>query len=310
MIYIGIDVSKDSLDVSTPKASFKCNNNKNGFDYLLKKIKFFEDEVFCVCEATGGYELKMALFLDSKSIDIAVVTASKIKNFIKSYGEKSKTDKADANYIRTYGELMKPEKWTRPSDKELLLKELLHRREEYTKTLSQEKNRLSIEHNKKITSDIKKHIKFLEKSIGCLEKEISKIIDSNTQLSQRKQIIEDIKGFGKISAMSLITYLPELGTLSRSSIAALVGVAPYNRDSGSKNGKRYIRGGRKNLRDKLFMPTLQAMRFNPVIKDFYGRLMQRGKPFKVCLIACMRKLLIHLNAKVKYFLESQNQLTN
>ncbi len=194
---------------------------------------------------------------------------------------------------------MESKLWICPSEEKLLLVALLRRREEYINTRMQEKNRKSSEQSSAMVEDIEKHIKFLDKQIERLETQINEILQNDKELSQKSELIQGVKGFGKVSAMSLIVYLPELGTLSRGGVAALVGVAPYNRDSGQKTGKRMIRGGRKILRDKLYMLTLQAMRTNEVIKKYHERLTAKGKPFKVSLIACMRKLLIHINAKIR-----------
>lgn len=304
-IYIGIDVSKDSLDVSTPNEVFKSKNDESGFKSILRIINKLGANLHCVCESTGGYELKLSLFLFANGVTMSVENPAKVKYFKRSLGDKAKTDKLDAECLRLYGERMNPREWRAPTESELERNGLLRRREEYVKTRMQEKNRLSIESNKMLKRNIEKHIKFLDKEILELEAEIESLIISDREMEKKSDIIKGIKGFGKVSAMSLLTYLPELGYLSKGGVAAIVGVAPYNRDSGQKNGKRMIRGGRKILRDKLYMPTLQAMRHNEIIRDYYERLNSKGKPFKVCAIACMRKLLIHINAQISKYIKSQ-----
>ena len=267
-VYIGIDVAKASLDVSTPSESFSVPNNKEGFLKLYKSIKRSGDELHCVCEATGGYELNMALFLSKKGIPVSVENPAKLKFFARSLGERAKTDKLDSAFLRTYGEKMNPEIWTPPTQEQMEVRALFRRREEYIKIRSQEKNRLAIESVKQIQKMIEKHIKYLNNAIKELESEIEKRAQLDAELTRKIDAIKDIDGCGKVAAMSLIAFLPELGTLTKGGIAALVGLAPYNRDSGQKTGKRFIRGGRKELRDKMYMPTMRAMEHNDVIRNF------------------------------------------
>lgn len=298
-IYIGIDVSKNTLDVSTPNEVFKCNNNKTGFKLILKKISKLGSSLHCVCESTGGYELSMALFLAKNGIVMSIENATKTKYFMSSMGQKAKTDKIDAVGLRLYGERQKPHEWRVPTEEELMVKALYRRREECVEMCAKEKVRFKQESFKCIKNRIDKHIKQLEKEILKLEKELSIALHKDEKTTKMYDAITEIRGCGDVTAISVITQLPEIGTLTRGGVAALVGLAPYNRDSGLKNGKRSIRGGRKILRDKLYMSTMHAMQHNDVIKAFADKLTDKGKPFKVAMIACMRKLLIHINAKIK-----------
>lgn len=295
--YIGIDVSKDSLDVSMPNKSFKVDNAETGFKKLLREVIKFENP-HCVCEATGGYEKPMALFLHDNGIVVSIENPFRAKNFFRSLGG-AKTDKMDAEGLRIYGERMRPKEWSVPSPLDRELAELWSRRSDLVKMLVQEKNRLDVSTNKSIKRGSQCLIRRFEKMISEVENEVLELIKTDEKKQKIYATIVDVNGCGKVAAASLVVGLPELGRLSRETVAALVGVAPYNCDSGQHRGKRFIRGGRKAVRDSLYMPTLSAMRSNEIIRAYAQRLLNKGKPFKVVLIACMRKLLIHLNAKTK-----------
>ena len=297
--YIGIDIAKLKFDVSTPQGHFTFENEKTGFQRFLKHIETFENP-HCVCESTGGYELPLILFLSKNKIAVSLENPTKVKHFLRSMGNLAKTDKADAEGLMSYGQRMNPREWIAPSKVMLKMHSLMRRREGLIKMLKLEKIFFKMEKDRCILKDIESHIKVLEKKIEKFEAEVEKLIEGDEKLKQRQDKIIGINGFGRISAMSLICYLPELGSLSREKVVALAGLAPYNRDSGQKSGKRYIQGGRALLREKLYMPTSNAMRTNKIIREFAQRLRSRGKAYKVIVIACMRKMLIHLNAQLKY----------
>ena len=295
--YIGIDVAKHHLDIADSSGIYRLENNKVGFADLLKRIAALGGTAQCVCESSGGYETAMLMFLSKHGIAVSLVNPTYAKRFIQSLGQKAKTDRIDAEGLRRYGEVMKPRLWQMPCKNQRALHELCRRREEYVSMQSQEKTRMENGYKK----DIERHLNFIGAQIKKLEAKIKEIIAGDELLSKRSKVIREIEGCGEVAVLNLLVHLPELGQIGRQELGAIVGLAPYNNDSGQHRGKRMIRGGRKQLRDKLYLPTLTAMRMNPQIREFAQRLSNKGKPFKVVLIACMRKLLIIINAKIKKF---------
>jgi transposase len=301
--HIGIDVSKLKLDIHVRSRgkNLSFNNTKEGIQSLVAHLKPGGRDSLLVLEATGKYERLAVRMLQEAGYPVAVVNPRQVRDFAKALGRLAKTDQLDASVLAHYGEAIHP-KVTAPACKnneELAEKQL--RRKQVVDMLTMEKNRLAqaAGNVSDVTKHIKSSIKFLEEQLKRLDADLSKHIAQDDELSSKKSLLCSVKGVGEQTAFALLAHLPELGKVSPEQIAALVGVAPFNRDSGTWQGQRTIWGGRPYVRCALYMATLVAVRFNPVIKEFYDRLCQAGKKKKVALIASMRKLLVILNAMLK-----------
>jgi transposase len=297
--YIGIDISKKYLDVCIriTGETFRTTNDRIGFKKLKKNIKPYKGSLVAM-EATGGYESEVLHFLQREGFSVAVSNPRQIRNFGKALGKLAKTDRIDAGIIAHFAEVVKPEPKKIISKDEEELSENQQRRRQLVDMITMEKNRLSkIKGN--ISRHIKKTIKFLEGQLEEIEKELAQQISKNDEWLAQSKLLCSVKGVGEITATTIIAGLPELGKVSHKEVAALVGVAPLNRDSGNYQGERCIWGGRAEIRTALYMATLVAVKFNPPIKRFYEKLCQKGKKKKVALVACMRKLLTVLNAMAK-----------
>lgn len=297
--YIGIDVSKNKLDVcilSTGEC-FQVDNTSTGHQLLIKRLSPQANSLV-VIKATGGYEQSVVQALQQAAFTLAVVNPRQVRDFAKALGHLAKTDKLDAYVLARFAEAIKPQASAPVSQSRHELQQKQQRRKQLVDMLALEKNRLA-----QATGRVKEHIKdsinFLEKQLKALEKELFTSIAADKELSAKESLLCSVKGVGKVTALTLITQLPELGHLNQRQIAALAGVAPFNRDSGQWRGQRTIWGGRSTVRTALYMSALVATQFNPVIKKYYERLCAAGKKKKVALVACMRKLLVILNAMVK-----------
>lgn len=299
-IIVGIDISKNKLDIQIQEDGeyFTCGNDLAGIDKLVEKLCKIEPALI-VLEATGGFEKGVVQALLEAQLPVAVITPAWVRYFARSSGTLAKTDKIDARLLVCYGRANHPPVVLLRSEEQEYLSALMTRRSQISSLLINERNCLSTTNYPDIKEKIEEHIQQLKSDIQELEEEISKIIDKSPQLKKNKQIICSVPGVGKITSAILIADLPELGTLDHKKIAALVGVAPFNRDSGYYRGKRRIKGGRQSIRKILFMAALTAIRCNPIIKDFHDRLIERGKAKKVVIIACMHKLLISINAMIR-----------
>jgi transposase len=297
--YIGIDVSKKNLDICIRSTGevFQESNDNNGLKQLNKKLAAYTP-CLIVMEATGGFELNALIALQQADLNVAVVNPRQVRDFAKATGRLAKTDCIDAAVLAHFGEAIRPTPRDKVLQEQLELLQFQQRRRQLVDMLVMEKNRLHTA-NKKIKKHVEKCIIFLKKQLKTIEENIAMSIAQNKELSDKSELLATTKGVGIVTSAVLITELPELGKLSHKEIAALVGVAPLNRDSGTMKGKRSIWGGRGSVRTSLYMATLTAVRFNPAIKAFYQRLCDAGKLKKVALIACMRKLLIILNAMLK-----------
>lgn len=297
--YIGIDVSKKHLDVCVRSTGeiFRVENNVAGFKELKKGLKGHKKSLIAM-EATGGYELEIANVLQEFGFCIAVVNPRQVRDFAKATGRLAKTDRIDASLIAYFAEALRPMEKEKTNEAEIELKAKKQRREQLVDILVSEKNRLQ-QATKFTKKYIQKTIKFLEEQLADLEKSLYEIIDNNDQWSIKNRLLQTVKGVGKNTAAALITSLPELGKATHKEIAALAGIAPYNQDSGNYKGKRRIWGERSEVRKALFMATLVAVKFNAPLKTFYEKLCKLGKKKMVALVACMRKLLITLNAMLK-----------
>jgi len=298
-IYVGIDVSKNELDIFVlpSNVSFSHKNSYQGIQAIKRKLTKFERPKV-VLEATGGYEKKLTNMLNDAGFEICIVNPRQIRDFAKALGKLAKTDKIDAQVIALFAQKIQPEARKIKSKNESKLAELSTRRKQLIDMITMEKNRLD-KASGRIKKSIKKIIKTLEKELAEVEEQQNEIIREDEFYSNTYNKLISVPGIGIQVATSIIAYMPELGTLSSKKIAALAGLAPFNRDSGTLHGLRTIWGGRANVRCSMYMATLVATRYNPKIKAFYQKLCNAGKAKKVALIACMRKLLICINAMVK-----------
>lgn len=297
--YIGIDISKANLDVAlSDNANIKqFPNNEAGLNKLLKALPV-KGNGLIIMEASGGYEAFSAKWLRKKGYAVAVVNAKRVRDFAKAAGVLAKTDAIDCKMIRKYGETFKPQ----PQPPESLAQEELSacrkRREQLIKMITMEKQH-SEQASDNVKKSIKKHIKVLENELEELEGNLEELISQDPELQEKVSRLDEIKGVGQITAMNVIIAIPELGTLNSKEVSALAGVAPFNNDSGKRQGKRKTRGGRSSPRAALYMAVLSAKAYNPAIKEFYDRLIAKGKAKKVAIVACMRKLIIIMNAMIR-----------
>jgi transposase len=297
--FIGIDVCKKQLDVvALPEYKHKVYANKGeGISQLTSFLKSLSPALI-VLEATGGFEMPCVVALAAEGLPVVVVNPRQIRDFAKATGKLAKTDAIDAQTIARFGEAVHPQVRDLKSPEMQELAALNARRCQIVQMITAEKNRLATA-TKWTREDIKKHIAWLKESLEDVNGELNKSIRNSPVWREKDDLLQSVPGIGPVSSATLLSRLPELGTLNRREIAALVGVAPLNRDSGIMRGKRCIWGGRADIRTALYMATLAATRFNPVIATFYRRLCNAGKAHKVALTACMRKLLTILNAMVK-----------
>lgn len=298
--FVGIDVSKVRLDVCLHEArsAFAVANDEPGFKDLTEKLETIQPELI-VLEATGGYERLCAAWLARSGFAVAVVNPRQVRAYAVATGVLAKTDKVDARVLASFAAGVRPKVRVLPDEQREALDELLGRRRQLTGMLVQEKNRLQQARAALVKKEIKSHIEILQKRIGGCDAELQQLIHDSPVWKTQEDLLRSFNGIGPVSACTLVAELPELGTLSRKKIAALVGVAPLPDDSGRRRGKRVIYGGRAHVRSVLYMATVSAIRTNECIRSFYRRLCAAGKPHKVALIACMRKLLTILNAMMR-----------
>jgi len=296
---VGIDVGKEKLDVGLTgqKRVRDWANDEAGRAELSEWVVAQEVELVVV-EASGGYEAAIVSELVARGQAVALVNPTRVRAFARAEGILAKTDKIDARVIARFGATMQPQARARRDETQVALNEKITRRRQLVLILTAEKNRLHTA-SPAMQAHIAHHIDWLETDIRELEAQISQAIKANPAWAETAKRVDSVPGIGFITAATLVADLPELGQLNRQKIAALVGVAPFNRDSGKQRGKRRIFGGRASVRSVLYMATLSAIRHNPVIKEFYQRLVNKGKLKKVALTACMRKLLVILNTMVK-----------
>lgn len=298
-VVAGIDVSKAMLDAAVLPSGevLQFGNDVNGIEELARKLQSAAVDLV-VMEATGGYETAVATALVATGFRVAVVNPRQIRDFAKATGRLAKTDRIDAQVIAAFGQAIEPE-IVRPADDDAReLEALLVRRRQLVAMRVQEVNRLGLMHGA-MRKNIKAHIDWLEKQIDKLDVDLTAGLRKSPAWRAKDELLRSFKGVGPITSGTLLVALPELGQLDRRAIAALVGLAPFNCDSGVMRGRRSIYGGRSQVRTLLYMAATTAIRSNPVIRAFYERLKSRGKPHKVAMVACMRKMLTILNAMVR-----------
>lgn len=298
-LWIGIDVSKQALDVAARPSGevWQFSNDEAGIAELVSKLEPLGVSLV-VLEATGGLESPVTAALALAEIPVAVVNPRQARDFGKALGYLAKTDRIDAGILAHFGEAVRPEPRQLPSEEATNLAAVVARRRQLTEMLTMEQNRLGSA-PAALRRDIREHIVWLQKRLKDSDKDIHKLLKSSPLWREKDQLLQGVPGVGPVLSATLLAMLPELGKLNRKEIAALVGVAPLNRDSGKMKGKRATWGGRSSVRDVLYMATMSAVRYNPTLKDFYERLLKAGKLKKVALVACMRKLLVILNAMLR-----------
>lgn len=298
--WVGIDVAKASLDLHILPSgqSQSLANSASGHAQLRKLLP---DPAGCliVLEATGGYERRLVADLLDAGYQVAVVNPRRIREFARALGLAAKTDRLDARVLALFAEKVQPAPALKMPEKQAEIQQLVARRRQLIDLRTVESNRLETTRSKPARKSIQAILKLLERQILSIEAEIEKLVESDDDWRQKTQLVQSVPGLGGVTATTLVADVPELGKLNRQQISSLVGLAPFNRDSGKHQGKRSIGGGRKSVRSVLYMAALSARRCNPVIKAFADRLAQHGKPFKVVLTACMRKLLVIVNALLK-----------
>lgn len=296
---VGIDVSLATLDVAVlpDGETFSFTNDDGSCRQLTQKLKDLKPKLI-VLEATGGLQNLVAGILAAEGLPVAVVNPRQIRDFAKATGQLAKTDRLDAKCIARFGEAIKPEPRPLKDEDSQALTAMITRRRQIVDMITAEKNRFCRSHCS-VRKDIEETIQWLQSRLNDIEKDLLHSIKENVVWKAKVDILKTCKGIGPVNSSTMVCCLPELGTLNRRKISALVGVCPFNRDSGTMRGKRAIFGGRAAVRATLYMSTLSAVRYNPVIKDFYERLIRAGKLRKVALVAAMRKLLTILNAMLR-----------
>jgi transposase len=298
--FIGIDVAKHSLEAAlAPQGkSVAVSYDTKGLQELLRQLPA-SGTCLIVVEATGAYHRTVVAELVSAGHQVAVVNPRQVRDFARGFGVLAKTDRIDAQILARFAQQVQPRVLAPESEKQVELQEFVSRRRQLIELRTSERNRLEAASSKAIRKNIQKLISWLEKQIGQIDKDIVTLLKSDDDWRNKASLLEGVPGVGTVVAASLLADLPELGRLSRKEIAALVGVAPFNRDSGRFHGKRSIWGGREHVRRVLYMAALTARRANPVIRRFAQRLEREGKHFKVVMTACMRKLLVILNTIIQ-----------
>lgn len=300
LIFVGIDVSKAQLDIAIrPNAqTLSVSNDKAGIKTLVKNLEKIQPKLV-VLEATGGLERQVISSLIGAEISVVMVNPRQVRDFAKSTGQLAKTDRIDAAILAHYAEAIRPKLRPLPDKVTLELRALTARRRQIIEMIVAEKNRLATA-SKAVAKRITAHINWLEQELQRADQDLDRFIQKNPIWKENQELLRSTPSVGPITSRTLLAELPELGTLGGKQISALVGLAPFNRDSGTLKGRRTTWGGRASVRSALYMASLVAIRRNSVIRDFYKRLTTKGKLFKVALVACMRKLLTILNAMIKH----------
>lgn len=298
-IYVGIDVSKDRLDVAI-RGETKClefSNSNRGIAKLVKQMLALAPKLLVV-EATGGYEEAVVLALFEAGLPVALVSPQRVRQYARAKGLLAKTDRIDACLLADYGKQMQPRLFVGKGEVRRRLSVLVGRRKQLNEMIQAEKNRLRTK-DLGLQRSLERVIRCLEVELDGVDQEIEQFLGDQEDLAEQERLLRTAKSIGRVTAATLLADLPELGQLDRKEIAALVGVAPMNRDSGRKRGYRKTQGGRPEVRSALYMSALMGIRYNPILKTHYDQLVKRGKEKKVAITACMRKMLTILNAMMR-----------
>jgi transposase len=305
--FVGIDVAKAQLDIALRPLGerWAVTNDDTGITALVRRLQEIGPQLI-VLEATGGYQRAVVAALATAGLPVVVVNPRQARDFAKATGQLAKTDALDARALAHFAEAIRPAPRPLPDTQTEELRALLARRRPWVGMRTAEQNRLGSA-PRRLQADIQVHITWLNERLAALDDDLDTTLRASPVWREREELLRSVPGIGPVCARTLLLDLPELGTLSRQRLAALVGVAPLNRDSGTLRGTRTIWGGRAHVRTTLYMSTLVAVRYNPVLKTFYERLRAAGKAAKVALTACMRKLLTILHAMVKHHTPWQPQ---
>lgn len=298
--FIGIDVSKAQLEVAAHNSDyrFRCPNKESAFSELIAELIALRPKII-VLEATGGLEIPVVAALYAAGLPVVVVNPRQIRDFAKAVGQLAKTDKLDASVLAHFAAAIQPALRPVKNAAQLELDALAARRRQLVEMLAAEKTRLSTTATAPMRQEVQKHIEWLQERLNNLDAQLRDRIKDSPVWRVKDDLLQSVPGIGPVTALSLVANVPELGKLNRHQVAKLIGVAPLNRDSGTLRGTRHIYGGRSSVRKALYMATVTAVRCNPVIKEFYSRLIKSHKPSKVALVACMRKLLTIVNVMIK-----------
>lgn len=299
-LFVGIDVSKTHLDVAVHPTGerWRMAHDDSGVAHLVHRLQETRPALV-VLEATGGLEVALAAALGAASLPVAVVNPRQVRDFARATGRLAKTDTLDAQVLALFAERVRPTPRPLPDAQAQALSALLARRRQVVEMLTAERDRLG-RALPPVCPGIERHIAELERHLADLNRALEETVRQSPLWREKEDLLRSVPGVGPLLALTLLADVPEMGTLGRKQVAALVGVAPLNRDSGALRGRRRVWGGRAPVRAVLYMATLAATRYNPVIRAFYRRLCAAGKPKKVALTACMRKLLTILNAMLKH----------
>ena len=299
LVFVGIDVSQARLDIAVrPGAPFSIAHTESALATLVEQLRALSPTLI-VLEATGGMEIPLTSALATAGLPVVVVNPRQVRDFAKASGRLAKTDALDAQVLAQFAEVMRPQPRPLPDAEARALAALLTRRRQLVEMLTAEKNRL-LSASSPIRKRVRTHIVWLERELEHTNTDLAEAIRQSPVWREKDELLRSVPGVGPVVTSTLLASLPELGTLTNKQIAALVGVAPLNRDSGTLRGRRTVWGGRAQVRAVLYMGALVAARFNPVIRAFYQRLCRGGKAKKVALTACMRKLLVILNTMIKH----------
>jgi transposase len=297
---IGIDVSKAHLDVYVypSERRFHVAYDEGGVRELVAALESVREGVV-VLEATGGLEVMIAASLAAAGFDVAVVNPRQVRDFARAIGRLAKTDRIDAEVLALFGDRVRPEPRPLPDSALRALEALITRRRQLVEMITAEGNRLRQTDDRAVKKQIQRHIKWLQQELKSVDTNLDDTVRRSPLWRAKDDLLRSMKGIGSVTSYTLIAELPQLGRMSRRQAAALGGLAPFNADSGAFVGRRRIWGGRSSVRTALYMAALSAIRWNPVIREFYQRLLRAGKPKKVALLACARKLLVILNAMLR-----------
>lgn len=306
--FIGIDVAKQSLAlfVSSTKENHSFANNATGFSEIIALCRRFQLNRICL-EATGGYQTPLLLALADAGLPVCLVNPKQVRHFARGIGKLAKTDQIDAQLLALFAAQVEPRLTVIPTDEQLALSALVRRREQILEMLKAEQNRVQTAHQS-IKPNLEKNITWFSNQLQEIDADLDHYL-KHSALSEKAQLLETIPGLARVSSLTLLAELPELGTISNKEIAALVGVAPFSQSSGKWRGRETIQQGREFVRRKLYMTAFNAIRYNARLKSFYERLRMDGKPFKVALVAVMRKLLCLCNSMLRYQKTWQPDLT-
>ena len=299
-VFVGVDVSKARLDVAVVpgEMTWSTTNDDDGISGLVSKLKEQAPRLVLL-EATGGLERRVLARLVGAGVPAMAINPRNVRDFAKSLGKLAKTDRIDAIVLARFAQAVRPPLRPVADEQTQELQAQLTRRRQLVEMIVAEKNRLAATDANKVRKLIKAHIEYLEKQLTINEYDLDQTIKQTPIWLEKVDLLESVPAIGRVTATTLVALVPELGTLGRKQISALIGVAPFNRDSGTLRGRRAIWGGRASVRAVLYMAALVGARWNPVLRALYRRLKSAGKPSKVALVACMRKLLTILNAIIR-----------